>query len=403
MNGWISTSNLNRYWKSRYSKISELQNYLNYGEDSSTKTNKTLYMEKLKKRFHHIDDALLKGLMEIRQILKEMSSINIFKVDIKEAIQITRFQEMHKLNLKELDKTMEYYRALVKKEIQKACNTSYMNYKELKKITLEDNVINTGKKAKKVDENFDFGQNKKSSNNIKDNEDKNFAQNFLKDAMPYAQDATRRTHYKKLLRYIRVVDFLFNEAKYKMISFSLSSLSTKFSKLFNSIGRWQEIPMLIANIHPIRDEILFNPHIEQIQKSIFEEFIQEKIYTVIYRKSFVDPQEFPNYMVCFEEVFEVSVDQNSNLNIRIKEDTQIGDLFQTIRSTVDGCFKALEDYSRSKLSILLNYNNYSNINFKALQEDCKPEMMKDYIERFENESKDISLLTEKVHMGIFEF
>lgn len=190
------------------------------------KTRKTLFTEKLKKKFHHIDESLLKGFMEIRKILKGMVKVNIFKIENKEAITINKFQELHKIGLKELDKTIEQYRSEVKKEITKACGASYQKYKELKKITLEDNAVGTTKKDKKddIEEGMNMVQKQKSQKE-KLEEENQFVQNFLKDAMPYAQDATRRTHYKKLLRYIRVIDFLFNNAKYDLIKNSMNLVS----------------------------------------------------------------------------------------------------------------------------------------------------------------------------------
>jgi hypothetical protein len=158
------------------------------------KTRKTLFTEKLKKKFHHIDESLLKGFMEIRKILKGMVKVNIFKIENKEAITINKFQELHKVGLKELDKTIETYRSEVKKEITKACGASYQKYKELKKITLEDNVAGTTKKKDKkddVEEGMNIVQKQKSQKD-KLEEENQFVQNFLKDAMPYAQDATRR-------------------------------------------------------------------------------------------------------------------------------------------------------------------------------------------------------------------
>ena len=59
----------------------------------------------------------------------------------------------------------------------------------------------------------------------------------------------------------------------------------------------------------------------------------------------MDPQEFQNYMVCFEEVFEVSVDQNSNLNLRIKEDPSINKIFESIKESVNKCFTAMDAYN----------------------------------------------------------
>lgn len=158
------------------------------------KTRKTLFTEKLKKKFHHIDESLLKGFMEIRKILKEMTKVNIFKIDLKEAITINKFQELHKMGLKELDKTIDQYRSDVKREISRACGASYQKYKELKKITLEDNLVNKKEKKDDIEEGMNMVQKQKTQKE-KLEEENQFVQNFLKDAMPYAQDATRRYNY----------------------------------------------------------------------------------------------------------------------------------------------------------------------------------------------------------------
>lgn len=151
------------------------------------KTNKTLYLEKLKKKFHHIDQSLLNGLMEIKEILKEMSNVNIFALDAKEAMTINKFQEIHKGQLKDLDKKLNVFRERVKQETTKACDESYQTYKELKRITLEETVSKPDKGS-----NSDKAVMPSIVKAKKQEDDSNFAQNFLKDAMPYAQDATRR-------------------------------------------------------------------------------------------------------------------------------------------------------------------------------------------------------------------
>jgi hypothetical protein len=171
----------------------------------------------------------------------------------------------------------------------------------------------------------------------------------------------------------------------------------------NLTNNQSETPMIVAFISPVRDQIKFNPHIELIKKSLYDEFILEKIYTVIYRKSFMDPQEFQNYMVCFEEVFEVSVDQNSNLNLRIKEDPSINKIFDTIKESVNKCFLAMEEYCAELTPTLKNFNKFNNIKFEALQEDAKPEELKDYLEKFAAEGVEIGKIRHKKNMGIFEF
>jgi hypothetical protein len=67
------------------------------------------------------------------------------------------------------------------------------------------------------------------------------------------------------------------------------------------------------------DKIYYNPSIRLIYEALFDNFIQETVYTVIFKKNFIEPQEFPKYMSCYEEVFEISIDQNGNLNSRIKD------------------------------------------------------------------------------------
>ena len=161
--------------------------------------------------------------------------------------------------------------------------------------------------------------------------------------------------------------------------------------------------MIVAFIHPVKDQIKFNPHIELIKKSLFDEYILEKIYTVIYRKSFMDPQEFQNYMVCFEEVFEVSVDQNSNLNIRIKDDTTINQIFENIKETVNKCFDAMDLYCQELNPVLRNFITFNSIKFDKLQEDAKPEELKDYLVKFAREGVEITKIRNRKNMGIFEF
>lgn len=73
-----------------------------------------------------------------------------------------------------------------------------MQYKTQKKITLDDNITLGEDDNNKNNDDNDKGKLPKGDGSV---------QNFIKDAIPYAQDATRKTHYKKLLRYLRVVDY----------------------------------------------------------------------------------------------------------------------------------------------------------------------------------------------------
>ena len=113
--------------------------------------------------------------------------------------------------------------------------------------------------------------------------------------------------------------------------------------------------------------IYYNPSINLMSEAVFEDFIQETIYCVIYKKNFIDPQEFPRYMTCFEEVFDMSVDQNTNLNSRIKETKKIIDKFTSIRDNFEKCHDALDEYVDVLKPIYQTYLAYEKINFKELK------------------------------------
>ena len=160
--------------------------------------------------------------------------------------------------------------------------------------------------------------------------------------------------------------------------------------------------MIIFYIHPLKNHIQLTPHFENIEKAIFDEFLTEKIYTVICKKNFIEPREFPNYMVCMEEVFENSVDQNHNLNMRIKEDPVIINLLSSIKDVMNRSYYEVTNYAQELLPILNNFNKYENLDFNNFN-FSKPEVLKDYLYKFVEEEQVISKLRTKISIGIFEF
>ena len=357
------------------------------------KTKRQYYTEKLKKRFFFIDKHLLNGILETRTALKQMKSTNIFDMKQINSVLLNQFNELHKLNLVATDKKIDNFRSITKNIISNACNNSYQEYKLLKKITLDDNT-SAGGSAEQKNQN-----DKQKIENIENN-----IQNFIKNAIPYAQDATRKTHYKKLLRYIRVMDYIFNEAKFETIEYSLELLDKKFKRLYECyLNKWIDPPIIITKILCMGEKIYYNPSIRLIYESLFDNFIQETIYCVIYKKNFIDPQEFPRYMSCFEEVFEISVDQNSNLNSRIKETESIINLFESLKDNFELCHKELNKCVDTLRPILENYLKNIKINFIDLEKTATPTELKDLLTEFHEQEKIIKQLKPTINVGIFEF
>ena len=385
-------------WIDNYKKYKQLMNISLFKNFKNAKlfdlwrrfyqrTRRQFYTDKLAKRFFLIDEHLRNGIFGVRSIIEEIKTNNIFEMYQHTSLLLNKFKEAHSDSLREIDHNIEAYRLRIKQTVSEACGKSYQAYKELKKITLDDNAS--------TDQSSNTKGKKDDGANI---------QNFIKDAIPYAQDATRKTHYKKLLRYIRVIDYLFNEAKYQVIDLSLGLLDKKFKRLYECfVNNFVDPPLIITKILCMSGNIFYNPSIKLISEAIFDNYIQETIYCVIYKKNFIDPSEFQQYMSVFEEVFDISVDQNANLNTRIKESKAILDKFNTIRENFDKCHDELNKYADSLVPIYRTYLEYNKLNFKNLEKTSTPKELKDLLDDFKAKDKFIKSLKPFKNIGLFQF
>lgn len=78
-------------------------------------------------------------------------------------------------------------------------------------------------------------ENRISLNDNQEEEDNEEAEPFLvgdetHKQMPYTQEATTRTHYKKLAKYIRLVDYMLIQSKLRLISNSIAEAHLTLQK-----------------------------------------------------------------------------------------------------------------------------------------------------------------------------
>ena len=419
-------------WTNNYVKYKQLlniplfKNFKNAGlfglwKRYYRKKKRIYYTEKLQKKSFYVDRNLLTGILEIRRLFKEMTAFDLFKLNISSPVFLNKFTQIYLDGLRLNEKKLEQFRLKVKKLLSLACADSYKQFRIAKNITLEDpneeqeeneneknKFPNYQKEEKEQSDEKEKTKTEKKNKKIieteRQKEEKSNLKSFLKDAIPYAQDATRKRHFKKLLKFIRLIDFLFNDTKFKLIINSLKILDKRFKRLYDSyVNNWVDSPMITTMVININDKISYAPAIELISDSIFEHFIQGNISSVIKVKNFIDPQEFPQYMVCFEEVFDVSVDQNGSLSGRIREDDDYLDLNNAIKASFDKCRNALDDAAQELTPSLVNYNKFSKINFNKVEEEATHEKLTEYIINFKAEDDRVKKLTKKINIGIFEF
>ena len=340
--------------------------------------------------------------------MKDMTFFELFRLKINQPIYLNTFSQLYFGGLEYNTRKLEEFRMKIKKSLSRACSLSYKAFRIAKNISLDD--------SNDEDNPMKDSENRKKENDIKEKflnrnnrkqKEKEMHRNleiFLKDAIPYAQDATRKKHFKKILKFIRLIDFLFNYSKFDLVINSLQLLDKKFSRLYEAYQKkYVDSPLIITTIVTLGNKISYNPSIELITSAIFDHFISENIELVIRIKNFIDPQEFPQYMVCFEEVFEISVDQNGILGGRIKENDQYNDLFDNIKNSFDKCRRALDEKVESLVPILTTNNKYMKTNFAKLEEEADHKELKEYMDEFKKMELAIRRLEKKVNIGIFEF
>ena len=232
---------------------------------------------------------------------------------------------------------------------------------------------------------------------------KNELNNFIKNETNYAQLSTKRNFYCIILRIIRIVDHFFNESKKDTICQSLSLLNKKIEKYYEFFKNNLNIfPLLKLSILTIGNSIKFMPEFGNLEELFFDKFIQENIFNFVNKKNFIDPQEFPIYMTCYEDVFEKSFDQNAALLIRLKDDENINNLIDSIRCY----FYKLGDELNLKIDeyklLLDNYYNYSKVNFKEFQENCTPHKIQEYLDYVYGEKEKVIKLNKINNIGLFE-
>ena len=451
----LITIPLFKYWNK--SKIFKL--WLKYVQRQRRKK----YEKKLKERLHILDRPVFNGIKYIKKILGDLTTINIFRLNSKEPKFPNQFMLDYHYEIIVINKDFDLIRSKVKEVIKNMCDKEVQNFMATKKITDMKDEIEENKMMAKIEEkrmeNYnlehhdhdeknneqnmneylnDNNDNKSNKESIL-NRDKSFNYNykimkhreilknvnipedlyksrvtkdekfrkqnldFIKNETNFAQIATKRNFYCKILKIIRLIDHFFNEAKKKAVCKSLTMLNKKIEKYYDFYqNKFNIYPLLKISILSIGDEIKYMPEFNNLEELFFEKFIQENIFNFVNKKNFVDPQEFPLYMTCYEEVFEKSFDQNASLLNRIKNDDEINDLINNIKSI----FYKIGDELNNKVDelrvILSNYNKYSKIDFKEFEESLTPKKIQEYLDYVYKERDKTLSLSKINNIGIFE-
>ena len=136
-------------WTNNYVKYKQLlniplfKNFKNAGlfglwKRYYRKKKRIYYTEKLQKKSFYVDRNLLGGILEIRRLFKDMTSFDLFKLNLNSPVFLNKFTQIYLDGLRLNDKKLEQFRIKAKKLLSYACAQSYKQFRIAKNITLED-------------------------------------------------------------------------------------------------------------------------------------------------------------------------------------------------------------------------------------------------------------------------
>lgn len=164
--------------------------------------------ESLEEELFYTDRYLRASLLEARRLSYMISTdIKFYRADnLKETKRFNEFkEEQDYYRFSELDTNIATYEELIKKQIVEDCKVSLKDFKENNRIPSDDDM-----------------DQERPPLLIGDDTNKD---------MPYTQEATIKTHFKRLKKFIKVIDYLIAEGKLKMILNSTESLKNQIERM----------------------------------------------------------------------------------------------------------------------------------------------------------------------------
>lgn len=116
--------------------------------------------------------------------------------------------------------------------------------------------------------------------------------------MPYTQEATIRTHYKRLNKFVRLTDYLIVDSKIAMINQSTASIKDHILELNDSNNdKYATVNSLITvEVQSMGSELLFTPNRDMLRR-LFDEMVSKSVHRICNKhKMLVNMMELKEYI-----------------------------------------------------------------------------------------------------------
>lgn len=224
--------------------------------------------------------------------------------------------------------------------------------------------------------------------------------------MPYTQEATIRVHYKKLKKFIRLVDYLILDSKMGMINNSLISvdkyLESAYTILTNKTRNNGGLaPILIIKPEFSQSDLIYNPSLDRIVKCLDESISRGLNYVSDQHSMLVNAPEFSIYSKTGDTQKELGPEQVELHQLMISDDkyTALKEKIGTWLGKIFGFIVSNSDDLRKVLNIVLRCKAFN----RGMIENQEREWIVNKIEALVGEDETIKKTIDKQEVGIFSF
>ena len=228
--------------------------------------------------------------------------------------------------------------------------------------------------------------------------------------MPYTQEATIRTHYKKLRKYVKLIDYMMIEAKMNMVQYSITKLNQTIGSfnhgyldiLSNPNGARRlsrNNPILIIEAEFEGLEVSFKPSQEQT-KNLFEDSIYKSVQLVCKRhKQYLHDSEFQVYTKSNDYTDDPTEDL-IEMDALVESNDKFKQQIVVLRKELDISFGFLMKISENIRPLLKIYHDDTNLDMKTF-ETKEVEELREALSIFKVQDEQLHNLDPRSDVGIY--
>lgn len=335
-----------------------------------------------------LDRHLNSALLWIRKMcIEDIATIDIFKTNFDEPRTLEEFiKEQEEFKSKKLSH-LEGMEAAIRETIERSCNTSMQAFKE-------ENRIQNRNEANEGDEPPPL-----------------LVGDETNKEMPYTQEATIRTHQRKLRKFIKLIDYLVLDAKMRMLTYSTDNLSQAL-QLFNKAGKEKVDklrektakagqPMLVIEAYFNGTEVTYSPSSRKLIR-LFEEIVNKGITLICSKhKQFLHENEFSVYAKS-GDFNEDPSEELINMQALIKNHKDQNDLMDKVKQQLDVSFGYVEHKASNLVPKLEIYQEHQQLNIETVARK-EIEEIRQTLAKFDNEHRELQKPKEKSDIGMYRF